>query len=204
MRSLLPVMIFACAAALAWPVLTQSAGSAPVASVPAGSVDWNTLTTEQQGALRPLANLWPTLRPEHQRKWMALVHNFNRMSADEQSTLQQRMTRWAKLPDAQRTEARQNFGEVRRVPTDEKRAKWDAYQDLSAEERDRLARKQSKPPVSAAPALRPVPANRIVRPTAPPTTPGPGVTPNNNANPPVSVNRNTLLPQPPAPEPPGY
>ncbi|MDR2156046.1 MAG: DUF3106 domain-containing protein [Burkholderiaceae bacterium] len=197
-------MTLVCALAPGGSVLAQPAGAAASVPLPApiGSIGWQTLTSEQRTALLPLAGLWPTLNPEHQRKWIALAHNYNRMSADEQSTLQQRMTRWAKLPAAKRTEARQNFGEVRRVPTDEKRAKWEAYQELPAEERDRLARRRSKPPVSAAPALRPVPANRIVQPSAPPTSTGPGIAPSNSKNPPVSVNRNTLLPQPTASAPP--
>ena len=199
MRSLLPAMIFACVAALTWPVHAQPADeevtepSAPVT----GALGWRALDAEQRDALEPLAKLWPRLRPEHQRKWIALVHNFNRMSPDEQSILQERMAEWARLTPAQRTQARLNFGEVRRVPADEKRAKWEEYQALPAEERERLANDRPKPPVSAAPALRPTPPSRIVRPPAMAgTKPAPGGT-----SPVVPVNRNTLLPQPPASAP---
>lgn len=141
-----------------------------------GGVEWGTLSAEQREALRPLAGLWPTLRPEHQRKWIALAQQLNRMSAGEQSTLQGRMAKWAKLSAAQRTQARLNFGEVRCVPADEKRAKWEEYQALPAEERERLAKDRPKPPASAAPALRPTPPSRIVRP-ATLGTPGQGIKP---------------------------
>lgn len=203
MRFLLPALILASAAALAWPVLAQSAGGEASAG-PAlpGSVGWNTLSDEQRRALSPLSSLWPSLRPEHQRKWLALAHNFNRMSPDEQATLQGRMAEWARLTPGQRTQARLNFGEVRRVPADEKRAKWEEYQALPAEERQRLAKDRVKPPVSAAPALRPAPADRFVRPPLTVTTPGSGVpSAPNGANSVVPVNRNTLLPQPPASAP---
>jgi len=184
MRPLLPLTIVACVAvALGWLALSkpasqtpprspasqvqaqaQPASAAAVAMTPtAGGVDWNTLTSEQRDALHPLLNLWPTLRPEHQRKWIALAHNFNHMRPDEQFTLQGRMGEWARLTPAQRTQARLNFGEVRRVPADKRRAKWEEYQALPANERERLAKDRPKPPVSAAPALRPTPADRIVR-----------------------------------------
>ncbi|MCL1962285.1 MAG: DUF3106 domain-containing protein, partial [Desulfovibrionaceae bacterium] len=169
----MPITIFACVAVLAWPALAQPTGNLTVqraATPPAGSVGWSTLTAEQRNALNPLAGLWPTLQPDHQRKWMALAHNFNRMSPGEQSTLQGRMAEWAKLSAAQRTQARLNFGEARRLPADEKRAKWEEYQALPANERERLAKDRPKPPVSAAPALRPAPPTRI----RPPVVVAPG------------------------------
>ncbi|MFT3777583.1 MAG: DUF3106 domain-containing protein [Ottowia sp.] len=199
MRSLLPAMILACAASLTWPAHAQPVGEAAgePASPLAGGIGWKALDAEQRNALQPLAKLWPKLHPAHQRKWIALVHNFNRMSPDEQSILQDRMAEWARLTPAQRTQARLNFGEVRRVPADEKRAKWEEYQALPAEERERLANDRPKPPVSAAPALRPTPPSRIVRPPAIAVTrPAP-----NDASPVVPVNRNTLLPQPAASAP---
>ena len=137
---------------------------------------------------------------DQQRKWMALVHNFNRMDPDEQATLQSRMTEWARLSPAQRSQARLNFGEVRKVPADEKRAKWEEYQALPAEERDRLATEQPRPPRGAAPALRPVPPSRILRPPTLAPAPGTGVgavAKPGNTRPTPPVDRNTLLPQAP-------
>jgi hypothetical protein len=191
---LLPALILACVAVLACPVLAQPQGEAETVSLPAGSVGWSTLTAGQREALHPLSGLWHTLHPSHQRKWIALAHNFDRMGTDEQSTLQGRMAEWARLTPTQRTQARLNFGEVRRVPADEKRAKWEEYQALPAEERKRLAKDRPSHPVGAAPALRPAPADRIVRSPATVNTPG-------AANPTTPVNRHTLLPQQPASAP---
>ena len=170
--------------------LTVVEQQAPVA----GSINWNSLNEEQKTALRPLATLWPALDAEHQRKWIALAHNFNRMSGEERATLQGRMTDWAELTPEQRTQARLNFGEARKLPTDEKKAKWEEYQSLTPEERKRLAANRPKPPAGTAPALRPVPPEKILRAPLP-------VAPSQGENAPVSsrLNRNTLLPRPPAP-----
>lgn len=199
-----PLPAFAIAIALAAllvpPAFAQAGGRAPAAAPVAGGVNWAELNAEQKIALRPLASLWPSLQADQQRKWMALVHNFNRMDPDEQATLQSRMTEWARLSPAQRSQARLNFGEVRKVPADEKRAKWEEYQALPAEERDRLATEQPRPPRGAAPALRPVPPSRILRPPTLAPAPGTGVgavaKPGNTRQAPP-VDRNTLLPQAP-------
>ena len=204
--SALPVFLLALSALGGTPVAyAQASGNAAAIAVnpAAGSVPWASLNAEQKNALRPLAGPWPTLRPEQQRKWVALTHNFDRLSAAEQSTLQGRMAEWAALTPAQRTQARLNFGEIRSVPADEKRAKWEEYLALPAEERERLAADQPKPPVSAAPALRPTSPNQIVRPPTPPVAqPRTDVaTPPNLVRSVVPVNRNTLLPQPPSSAP---
>jgi len=200
MHPLLPALLLALTAVLATPALAQSAsGRAQAAATATGGVAWADLNTEQQTALQPLATLWPKLPAEHQRKWLALAHSFDRMTPDEQDTLHSRMAEWARLTPAQRTRARLGFGEVRQLPADEKRAKWEEYQALPAEERDRLAREQPRPPAGAAPALRPAPPSRILRPAVPASAPSPGALAlPNPARPGVQVDRNTLLPQTPA------
>ena len=197
MHPLLPALLLALAAVSAAPALAQPAGGRAQTAA-TGNVAWAELNAEQKTALRPLAALWPKLPPEHQRKWIALAHNFERMAPDEQDTLQSRMAEWARLTPAQRTRARLGFGEVRQLPADEKRAKWEEYQALPAEERDRLAREQPRPPAGAAPALRPVSPSRILRPAVPASAPNPGALAlPNPARPGVQVDRNTLLPQAP-------
>ena len=182
---------------LAAPALAQPAQAEANLELAAGGVTWNSLTAEQKRALKPLSSQWRGLSPDQQRKWIALTHNFSRMSPEEQETLQGRMGEWAQLTPAQRTQARMNYYEVRRVPADEKRAKWEEYQALPAEERERLAGDRPKPPAGVAPALRQTPRTRVLRPgdsanpSAVATSPG-------TLRPSVPVNRNTLLPQPPS------
>ncbi len=183
--------------AVAWIVFANAPRPADEQQAPVtGSISWNSLSGEQKTALQPLTELWPTLDADHQRKWIALAHNFNRMSPEERSTLQGRMTDWVELTPAQRTQARLNFGEARKLPTDEKKAKWEEYQSLTPEQRQRLAADRPKPPAGTAPALRPVPPEKILRAPLP-------LAPTQTDSAPASshLNRNTLLPRTPAPAP---
>ncbi len=198
MRHFLPVLLLALTALTLWPAHAQEVAKPGSAAAVGGQIEWRSLSTAQRTALAPLERDWASLGSDQQRKWIALTQNFSRMTPQERATLQGRMTEWANLTPAQRTQARLNFGEVRKVPTDERRAKWEEYQALPEEERARLARERPKPPAGAAPALRPVPAERLVRPARPPV---PVVLPEAPASAPVParVNRNTLLPQRPRP-----
>ena len=194
MRHLLPALLLVLSMLALLPAHAQGvAGPGAVAAV-AGRIEWHSLSGAQRTALAPLERDWSSLGPDHQRKWVALTQNFSRMTPQERATLQGRMTEWANMTPAQRTQARLNFGEVRKVPTDEKRAKWEEYQALPEEERARLASERPKPPAGAAPALRPVPAERLVRPPKPPVA---GVTPETRTGTPAppQVNRHTLLPE---------
>jgi len=47
------------------------------------------------------------------------------------------------------------------VPADERKAKWEAYQALSAEEKRRLAERAAPRPPGAAGSIRPVPAQKL-------------------------------------------
>lgn len=162
-------------------------------------VAWRELTARQKTALAPLKEQWPTLGLEHQRKWLALAKNYHRLPPAEQATLQRRMGDWAQLSPSERTRARLNFGEARRLPADEKRAQWEAYQALPESERERLAQDRPKPPVTAAPALRPVPPSKILRPVLPAARPADGSSRDIRSS--VPLNRHTLLPLRPATEP---
>lgn len=194
MRHFLPVLLLALTALTLWPAHAQEVAKPGSAAAVGGQIEWRSLSTAQRTALAPLERDWASLGSDQQRKWIALTQNFSRMTPQERATLQGRMTEWANLTPAQRTQARLNFGEVRKVPADEKRAKWEEYQALPEEERARLASERPKPPAGAAPALRPVPAERLVRPSKPPVA---GATPETRTGIPAppQVNRHTLLPE---------
>ncbi|AGU49604.1 hypothetical protein VAPA_1c25040 [Variovorax paradoxus B4] len=148
---------------------SASASASASKTAPATKPYWSELTAEQQQALRPLASHWHALNPGHKRKWLALSRNYANMSADDQTTLHSRMIEWAALSNQQRAQARLNFAEVKRVPADERRAKWEEYQALSAEEKRRLAERAPAKPRGAAIPVRPVPAQKLV--TVPAVTP---------------------------------
>ena len=98
MLQLLQAAVLTLALVLALPALAQwTPGGHQTIGPVVGSVEWSDLTIEQKTALHPLAELWPTLSLEHQRKWLALAHNFSRRPPAEQTTLQSRMTEWANL-----------------------------------------------------------------------------------------------------------
>jgi hypothetical protein len=159
---------------------------------------WGELTPAQQQALAPLAPKWDTVSEAQKRKWIALSQNFPKLSGDEQAKLHSRMTEWVALSPQQRTEARLNFAETQQLSPDDKKAKWEAYQALSPEEKRKLAATAPKPPATAA-AVKPVPPaklavvpNRGVRQEA--KVPKIAAAPN-------QVDHNTLLPQQQAPGP---
>ena len=100
------------------------------------------------------------------------------------------MTDWAALSVQQRNQARLNFAETNKLAPDDKKAQWEAYQALSAEEKQKLAAGATKKPAGAAIAIKPVaPQKMVVVPPKPVVT-------NDGNNTPAS---RTLLPQvPPA------
>lgn len=158
---------------------------------------WRELGPAQQKALAPLAPKWDTLNEPQKRKWLAMSSNFSRMAPEEQAKLHSRMTEWVSLSPQQRIQARLNYGEARKIPADDKRAKWEAYQQLSPEEKRRLAAAAPKAPVTAAAAVRPVapgklaavPHPRASAPLVEGRSPRIAVAPH-------QLDHNTLLPQP--------
>jgi hypothetical protein len=153
---------------------------------------WRELSPSQQQALEPLSAHWDTLNEPQKRKWIALSANFPKMSGEEQAKLHSRMTEWVSLSPQQRTIARLNYGATRKLSPDDKKAKWEAYQALSPEEKKKLAAKAAKPPATAA-ALKPVPQEKLA--TVPKPRHEPAAKAPRIAAAPNQVDHNTLLPQ---------
>ncbi|NBY33644.1 MAG: DUF3106 domain-containing protein [Betaproteobacteria bacterium] len=99
---------------------------------------WSELSEAQQKALLPLQTLWPTLDVNRKRKWLAIAQNFSDMSESSQILAQERMREWAALSPLQRSQARLNFAQAKQLSPDEKLAKWEAYQALNEEEKQKL------------------------------------------------------------------
>ena len=117
---------------------------------------WSELTADQRSALAPLAASWGEISEPQKRKWIALAGNFGKMAPAEQATLHSRMTEWASLSPQQRAQARLNFGEMQQRSPEEKKAKWEAYQALSPEEKRKLADSATRKPPTTAAAVKPV------------------------------------------------
>lgn len=174
---------------------TKATVATPAKRAATGS-SWEELTPMQQQALKPLAVSWNTSISEAQkRKWLQISKNFPSLPPQEQATLHSRMHEWVSLSPQQRAQARLNFGKTRELSkeltAEEKKAKWQAYQALSVEEKKKLATKASPKPAGAATAIKPVAPQKLV--TVPPRVrqPSTKITPAQPAleNPPVAPQR---------------
>jgi len=145
---------------------------------------WSDLKPDQQEALQPLAPHWAGLSEAHKRKWIALSRNFSTLSPEGRSTLHSRMSDWAGLSFQQRAQARLNFAEIQRMAADERKAKWEAYQALSEDERATLARRAPPRSPGAALPLQPVPITKLA--PTPAVAPAPGHSPRIQLAPPAS------------------
>ncbi len=123
------------------------------------------LTPAQQLALQPLAKSWTSLSNGQKRKWLEISLNYPSLSADDKAKMHSRMSEWAALSPRARAEARLNFASTqelsKQLSTQEKQAKWQAYQSLSSEEKRKLAEGGVRPPVGAALPARPVPEKKL-------------------------------------------
>lgn len=159
---------------LAWPPVASSQierprtpASAPTSGkLPASGPAWSQLTPTQQQALAPLASSWNTGMSEPQkRKWLEISKNYSTLTPQAQATLNSRMNEWVALSPQQRAQARLNFGKTlelsRQLTPEEKKAKWEAYQALSPEEKQKLAATASPRPSGAATAVKPVAPQKL-------------------------------------------
>lgn len=149
----------------AWAEIAPDFGPAPAppaaASKPEQKPLWNELTPAQQVALKPLARQWNTISDQQKRKWLALSVNFEKMSPTMQAVLQERMLDWGTLSGVERSQARLNFAEAKRLSPTEKQAKWEAYQTLDPEEKAKLAKQVQKKLAGAATGVKLTPAQKL-------------------------------------------
>ena len=157
---------------------------------------WQELTPAQQQSLKPLGANWGTISEAQKRKWLALSKNYPTLAPAEQAKLHSRMTEWVSLSQQQRTQARMNFAETKKLPPDEKAAQWQAYQALSPEEKQKLAAKATPAPAGATAAVKPVPAQKLANVPTTRNTPKDSAVAANAAKLP-NVHTNTLLPRSP-------
>ena len=143
------------------PNAPKAASASPVAASTANN--WHTLTDSQKVALAPLKDVWMRITPVKKQKWLDIAVGYHLLSADGQATLHFRMTEWAALSTKQREQARLNFAQTKKLTPDDKQTKWQAYQALSAEEKQKLASmSKASPPTGAAPTLKPVAKDKLL------------------------------------------
>jgi len=154
------VLIFGSAAGLLWfgnqpdapPAISQplaKAGSALGVAGKSSAADktrWNDLTTEQQQTLAPLAPEWDQMEPLRRQKWLGIIKRYASMNADERARVQERMREWVKLTPEERRQVRQNFARAKKIDPSQKNTQWESYQQLSDDEKKKLAAKAAMKP----------------------------------------------------------
>ena len=141
----------------------QSAKPVVVASL--GGPGWTELSAVERDILKPLASSWSALSPGHKSKWRQMAKSYPSLPTEEQVKMQGRMKEWVALSPQQRNQARLNFATTKELSKeltpDEKKAKWQAYQALSEEEKRKLAAKAPPKPMGAAATAKPVAPQKL-------------------------------------------
>ena len=123
---------------------------------------WKELSASEQTALRPLGANWDAMGLGQKRKWLSVAKDFDKLPAAQQAKMHTRMTEWTALSPQQRADARINFAQNRELTdgltSEQRKVQWQAYQQLSAEEKRKLAESAPKASLAgAAPAAKPQP-----------------------------------------------
>jgi hypothetical protein len=110
--------------------------------------NWASLSASQKEALAPLAKEWDQLDGARKGKWLEIAARYPSLSAEHQQRLRERMSEWAQMSPAERQRARIGYQHASELRTPEQesqlRAKWEAYQALPAEKRQRLAERAAE------------------------------------------------------------
>ncbi|WP_457422969.1 DUF3106 domain-containing protein [Roseateles sp. P5_E7] len=153
-----------------------------VPALTAPPATWGGLTPQQRSLLAPLANDWAEIAVSQRSKWLSATPTLATLPPAELARVQERMRDWARLSPTERVNARIGFQVAKQVDSEQRQAKWDAYQNLPPEKRQALndkavARRQAVAPGSVAKALAaaPKPKSNIV-PAAPKLVPAVPVT----------------------------
>ena len=96
---------------------------------------WNSLSPAQQTLLEPFKDSWTTLPDAEQRAWAELALRFPRLPAEQQERAQKRIQEWAALTPPQRQMARSNYRLAKVLPPEARVQQYEAYRELSPEQR---------------------------------------------------------------------
>lgn len=134
----------------------------PVPRPAASASDWNDLDPARRSALSPLRVEWPRLDESQRLRWLDVADQFPSLSPESRSRLQSRMADWARLTPAQRLDARERYRQAQQIDPAERRARWEQFQALPPDERQRWSersgqrqRSATSPPAAPADPARP-------------------------------------------------
>jgi hypothetical protein len=117
---------------------SASSAKSPAQRQPAKPL-WHDLSPAQQQALSPLAVDWDNIDGQRKKKWIEMVKHYPSLTPDQQARMQERMRDWVTLTPDQRRVARESYARAEKLGPDQKSAKWQEYQQLSDEQKNRLA-----------------------------------------------------------------
>ncbi|KAF1045307.1 MAG: hypothetical protein GAK35_01405 [Herbaspirillum frisingense] len=166
------------------------AASKATAKKPDNKLAWANLSAPQQQALEPLSGEWAKMSDLQKEKWLVIGKKYAKMKPEEQQRLHDRMRDWVKLTPAQRSAARTNYARAKKLDAEEKHEQWNKYQQLSAEQKKKLAQaklpkrvaKLPSTPGGAAPTIQ-LPAEALDRPLVPAPVAAPPLAPGSQAAP---------------------
>lgn len=165
------------------------------------SQNWASLSASQKEALAPLSKEWDQLDGARKGKWLEIAARYPTLPAEHQQRLRERMVEWTRMSPAERQRARigyQHANELRGPEQETRlREKWDAYQALPPEKRQRLVERAAEK-ASAAGRDTPAAATRAKAPiqrTPLTATTGPTIV---QAQPGATTVLMTQRPEPPA------
>jgi len=125
-------------AALVLAATVLTAGAAPPQkSKPA----WAELTVSQQQILDPLKADWDELNSSRKANWVGIANRYPSMKPEEQKRVQARMQEWAKLSPEQRRVARERYKSMGKLPPEKReqlQQHWAEYQALPPGEKRML------------------------------------------------------------------
>ncbi|WP_211172350.1 DUF3106 domain-containing protein [Massilia forsythiae] len=113
---------------------------------------WRALTPAQQVALQPLQGEWDGMDGVRKQKWLQLASRFGAMRPEERERVHERMREWVKLTPEQRELARETYTRTRKIAPEQKNATWQSYQQLSNEQKEKLAASAAGRAVPAVPS----------------------------------------------------
>ncbi|CAB3685866.1 DUF3106 domain-containing protein [Trinickia soli] len=125
----------------------------PPLAVDNNPLSWAHLSAAQHEALAPFAAEWDTFGEERKRKWIKIAARFAKMSPEAQKRLHERMAQWVGMTPDQRRVARENYQVSKALPPQARQKAWQAYQQLSPEQKAKLAalERKRRPTVVSAP-----------------------------------------------------
>jgi len=106
---------------------------------------WSELSPAQRSALKPLERDWSRIEPDRKKKWIEIAQRMPSMPPAERERVQERMTEWSRLSPQQRGQARLAYQEAKQVAPQDRQARWEQYQALTAEQKRQLQARAATP-----------------------------------------------------------